>query len=153
MEGPIMHLKELRERHIELWDWLAKNPSERKIEFFDMHRHRKRPVNLCYACEAAYLIKRRKRSGPMLGMGWGVGGLPCGCCPCSWSDPILPPQNLGRFADAPCFRGWYGLFMLEHHTFDLSQIAIAAEKVRDAWPENFMGMFLWEKPYWQRQGE
>ena len=45
--------KTFHEWHMELWNWLADNPTKNKLDFFDEHECDLTPKHFCFACESA----------------------------------------------------------------------------------------------------
>ncbi len=42
-----MTLQECQEQHYEMWDWLSKNPTKNKVDYFSIYPKYKRKVPIC----------------------------------------------------------------------------------------------------------
>ena len=104
--------------HIELWDWLSKNPDKEKIDWpgWDIHGgafNYKRTMNSCFACETAQEIYRDRTDED---------GNMCMFCPLIWSDKQ-------QFYCCDYISELYGLWMEFKHYNDL-RIKFA-QQIRD----------------------
>ena len=107
-------LEQLKEKHIELWSWLADNPLMDKKDWpgwdkLDYEVYGEAIDNLCFACHAdSYIYNEKEETGL------------CGYCPCF----SLWERNCGN--DNSSYIKW-------KHAMNSESRTCLAKEIRDGW--------------------